>query len=149
MAFRIFSLQRVHQYKVISIGEQQTETSNLNKLKKALLAELIPETIIPQVKSGALVAEKFGDVTVMFTDLKGFTAMSSTIPPTKLLKFLNRLYTQFDLILSLNKVYKVEVIGDAYFVVGGCPHPVSRLFRRVRTFPFLRLPSCCSLYVRS
>ena len=121
-AFSREILSRVHQYKVMSIEGQQMETSNLNKLKKALLAELIPESIIPQVKSGALVAEKFGDVTIMFTDLKGFTAMSSSIPPAKLLKFLNKLYTRFDLILNTNKVYKVEVIGDAYFVVSGCPH---------------------------
>ena len=122
-------LSRVHQYKVMSIEEQQTETSELNMLKKALLAELIPESIIPQVKSGALVAEKFRDVTIMFTDLKGFTAMSSSISPVKLLKFLNNLYTKFDLILSSNEVYKVEVIGDAYFVVGGCPNRVSHAER--------------------
>jgi class 3 adenylate cyclase len=31
------------------------------------------------------------------------------------------MYTRFDTITEKENLYKVEIIGDAYFVVGGCP----------------------------
>ncbi|RHY43713.1 hypothetical protein DYB26_011334 [Aphanomyces astaci] len=31
------------------------------------------------------------------------------------------MYTRFDTITEKRGLYKVEIIGDAYFVVGGCP----------------------------
>ena len=31
------------------------------------------------------------------------------------------MYTRFDTITEKRQLYKVEIIGDAYFVVGGCP----------------------------
>lgn len=56
-----------------------------------------------------------------YKDMAGFTAYSSKITPTQLVRFLNRMYSAFDEITNKHGVYKVEVIGDAYFVVGGCP----------------------------
>lgn len=53
--------------------------------------------------------------------MKGFTAFSSQIQPSELVNFLNTLYSAFDEILVKFGLYKVEVIGDAYYVVSGCP----------------------------
>ena len=53
--------------------------------------------------------------------MKGFTAFSSHIQPSELVNFLNTLYSAFDEILDKFGLYKVEVIGDAYYVVSGCP----------------------------
>jgi class 3 adenylate cyclase len=39
----------------------------------------------------------------------------------ELVQFLNDMYTRFDTITEKENLYKVEIIGDAYFVVGGCP----------------------------
>ncbi|RHY11184.1 hypothetical protein DYB25_001268 [Aphanomyces astaci] len=39
----------------------------------------------------------------------------------RLVQFLNDMYTRFDTITEKRGLYKVEIIGDAYFVVGGCP----------------------------
>jgi class 3 adenylate cyclase len=50
-----------------------------------------------------------------------FTAYSSKVSAMELVQFLNDMYTRFDTIAEKENLYKVEIIGDAYFVVGGCP----------------------------
>ena len=51
--------------------------------------------------------------------------------PSALLEWLNNIYSAFDEILENYDLYKVEIIGDAYYVVGGCPGVLSN--RQVRT----------------
>ncbi len=97
---------------------QYRESKHLLKL----LSKLLPLSVIEELASGReLIADPFDDVTIIFTDMKGFTAFSSRIPPSELVNFLNTLYSAFDEILDQYGLYKVEVIGDAYYVVSGCP----------------------------
>jgi len=73
--------------------------------------------------AGKEVADTVQDCTILFTDLKGFTQYASKISPEELLRFLNQLYSKFDELTSLFGVAKIELIGDAYFGVAGCPKP--------------------------
>ena len=61
--------------------------------------------------------------TFLFADIAGFTERASETAPCDLVAFLNRLYTEFDLLVDRHGLEKVKTSGDAYMVVSGVPQP--------------------------
>ncbi|CAL1601312.1 unnamed protein product [Knipowitschia caucasica] len=85
-----------------------------------LLVTIFPRTVAQQLWQGQTVqAKKFDRVTMLFSDIVGFTAVCSTCTPMQVITMLNELYTRFDHHCGELDVYKVETIGDAYCVAGG------------------------------
>jgi len=104
--------------------EQQTQQlQHVQKMKWQLLTDLLPPSIAKRLleRSSGVTAEMYKDVTILFTDIKGFTSFSSKLDPAELATFLNSMYSAFDEVLERFGLHKVEVIGDAYFVVSGEP----------------------------
>ncbi|CAB9511297.1 Receptor-type guanylate cyclase gcy [Seminavis robusta] len=71
----------------------------------------------------APIADLFPHCTVLFADIAGFTAWSSTRDPAQVFILLQTLYQAFDKIANRRKVFKVETIGDSYVAVTGLPEP--------------------------
>ena len=85
-----------------------------------LLKNILPTKIANRLKSGEQpIADMHLAVTMCFTDLVGFTSISSTMNADQIVSFLNELFVEFDTIAELFEVEKVKTIGDAYFMVGG------------------------------
>ncbi|XP_008315102.1 guanylate cyclase soluble subunit alpha-1 isoform X4 [Cynoglossus semilaevis] len=103
------ALEHAHQ----ALEEEKKKTVDL-------LFSIFPRTVAQQLWQGQTVqAKKFDRVTMLFSDIVGFTAVCSRCTPMQVITMLNELYTRFDHECGELDVYKVETIGDAYCVAGG------------------------------
>jgi len=85
-----------------------------------LLLNVLPQRIIDRLDAGeALIADGHDDITVLFSDVVGFTTISSALAPADLVGELNHLFSGFDAICEETGVDKIKTVGDAYLAVGG------------------------------
>ena len=69
---------------------------------------------------GSLVAQMHHEVTILFTDIVGFTSMSQTVAPQQVMEFLHDLFVRFDDLVDMDpSLWKVETIGDAFMIASG------------------------------
>ena len=104
-----------------------TQRNRIGKEKKRseeLLLNILPEEVAEELKDkGEAEAKLIDEVTVLFTDFKGFTAMSETLRPKELVRDLHECFSAFDHICQEHGLEKIKTIGDAYMAAGGLPTP--------------------------
>ncbi len=89
-----------------------------------LLLNILPKSIAERLKTeNKAIADGFESVTVLFSDIVGFTNLSTHFPPETLVQLLNELFSIFDDLTESHDLEKIKTIGDAYMVAGGLPEP--------------------------
>ena len=68
-------------------------------------------------------ADFFPDVSIIFADIAGFAAWSSTRDPSQVFTLLETLYGAMDKSARKLGVFKVETVGDTYVGATGLPDP--------------------------
>src|SRR6476660_3206403 len=97
---------------------------HLHRENERLLLNVLPASIADKLKQQVgIIAEGFDDVSVLFADIVGFTALSARLSPTALIELLNRVFSSFDELAEKHGLEKIKTIGDAYMVAGGLPEP--------------------------
>uniref|UniRef100_A0A3B4AD98 guanylate cyclase n=1 Tax=Periophthalmus magnuspinnatus TaxID=409849 RepID=A0A3B4AD98_9GOBI len=93
------TLERTHQ----ALEEEKRRTVDL-------LYSIFPGDVAQKLWQGQHVpARKFDDVTMLFSDIVGFTAVCAQCTPMQVISMLNELYTRFDYQCGILDVYKLRI----------------------------------------
>jgi class 3 adenylate cyclase len=89
-----------------------------------LLLNVLPAPIAERLKrQPEVIADGYGEVSVLFADLVDFTRHSQQATPAQVVTLLDRLFTAFDQLARQQRLEKIKTVGDAYMVAGGLPTP--------------------------
>ncbi|KAG1656654.1 Adenylate cyclase type 3 [Nymphon striatum] len=58
---------------------------------------------------------------ILFADIVGFTAISSTCSAVELVKILNELFARFDKLAEKFHQLRIKILGDCYYCISGAP----------------------------
>jgi class 3 adenylate cyclase len=106
------------------IAERTSELSAEKQTSERLLLNVLPAPIAERLKRNqGLIVDRFDQVTVLFADIVGFTALSSRTTPEALVTMLDELFSVFDHLAEVHGLEKIKTIGDAYMAVAGIPEP--------------------------
>ena len=107
--------------------QREKEMLHIEQMKsEKLMLNILPKPIADRLKRGEKnIAGSYPEVTVLFSDLVGFTKMSAKKTAPELVKLLNDIFSRFDKRAELLGLEKIKTIGDAYMAVGGLPIPRS------------------------
>lgn len=118
--YRVYTLQK--RRKELE-REVQLRTKELKKEKEKsekLLLNILPADIADELKRNAIVkAKRHEQVTVMFSDFRGFSLISEQLEPEELVAEIDLCFRAFDEITERHGLEKIKTIGDAYLLVGG------------------------------
>jgi class 3 adenylate cyclase len=101
-----------------------------------LLYNVLPQAVAARLRAGEAVADSFSDLTAIFVDLAGFSAISKRLSPGHLVELLNTFFSAADRCAERHGLEKVKTIGDAYLAVlggmasGGADSKAAILFAR-------------------
>ncbi|XP_070200385.1 soluble guanylate cyclase 88E-like, partial [Littorina saxatilis] len=93
------------------LEESMKKLDSEMKRTDALLYQMIPKPVADRLRRGepsVNTCQAFDSVTILFSDVVGFTTICSRITPMEVVSMLNAMYTEFDKLSETHNVYKVE-----------------------------------------
>ena len=118
----VFNRYRFQKKTNAELAEAHRLISQEKEKSDKLLLNILPVRVANDLKErNATEPESFDNVTVYFSDIVGFTKMSSQLEPKLLIDELNEIFTQFDNIIEQYGCERIKTIGDAYMCVCGMP----------------------------
>jgi adenylate cyclase len=117
------SMQIIGMFITVTLYKYMTEESEKKKVKGAFQHYLSPDVInqvLEDPESLRLGGEK-KELTVFFSDVRGFTTISESLSPEKLCELMNEYFTPMTSIILQSKGVLDKYIGDAIMAFWGAP----------------------------
>jgi len=110
-------------YLLEQIINKRTEDLIIEKEKtEALLANVLPKNTASEImEKGKATKIKYNFVTVLFSDIQGFTKIAEETNPEILIDELDKFFFYFDSVVEKFGIEKIKTIGDSYMCAGGIP----------------------------
>jgi adenylate cyclase len=87
-----------------------------------LLSNMLPKVTADQLKkTGRARTQKYSMVSILFSDIEGFTRIAEQMNPEILVDELDKFFFKFDSLVEEFNIEKIKTIGDAYMAAGGIP----------------------------
>ena len=100
--------------------EAEAKLTEANERSEQLLLNILPADIAKRLKAGEYpIADQKPEVTVLFADIVGSTAIAERLTATDLVTTLDGLFSSFDDIVDQQGLEKIKTVGDSYFAVAG------------------------------
>ncbi|KAK7574269.1 hypothetical protein V9T40_011460 [Parthenolecanium corni] len=100
-------------------------------LQERLLLSVLPEHVAVKMRQdlGSALDTQFKkiymsrheNVSILYADIVGFTAISSTYSASELVKILNELFARFDRLSERYHQLRIKILGDCYYCISGAP----------------------------
>ena len=133
--------------KKIAHGLIESGRNSSNRMQPHGSSSFISSMTMVKSTIGAKLAEEHNHVTILFTDIVGFTAMSQTCKPFDVMTFLDELFVGFDRLIDDDaNLWKVETIGDAFMLASGLAiheNDMSGSMRSIDEGRTSALAACC------
>ena len=118
------------------------ELQESRRLIEEMIHSMLPSQIVKRMTAGeTVIADSYGEVSIVFADLVGFTQLTRTVAPSHLVEILNKLFSRFDDLAFIHRIEKIKTIGDAYMAVCGMEKGDSQHAERAAEFAFGMLRS--------
>jgi adenylate cyclase len=108
-------------YALTALHRAEAELENQYARSEALLSAVMPASVAERLKSGteSRIADRIGNLSILFADLVGFTAAAHALPPEQVVDYLDDLVRAFDTLSERHGVEKIKTIGDCYMAIAG------------------------------
>lgn len=106
------------------IERQNRDLKKEKERVEKILLNIMPQRVYDEWKEfGVSIPQRYDEASVLMLDFVGFTEMSVSQDPTKLISELNDIFTAFDRIVEQFGCERLKTMGDAYVAVSGLPEP--------------------------
>ena len=118
---KIRSMRRIQIELEKKVEERTRDLKNEKEKSEKLLLNILPAEVAKELTDNPnkTVAKKFQNITVLFTDIVGFTKMSDGMSAEQVVSMLNSMVSKFDERAIREGVEKIKTIGDAYMAATG------------------------------
>ena len=104
------------------LNKRNEDLKKVNEKTEALLANVLPKNTADEIMAkGKATKIKYNFVTVLFSDIQGFTQIAEEMNPEVLIDELDKFFFHFDSVVEKYRIEKIKTIGDAYMCAGGIP----------------------------